>query len=388
MIGGGIIGCATAAELAAAGADVVLVERREIAHGASGRNHGLIFYPQNPLTDHIYRVSHGMYKELAAEGSINIQLDEEARGFIILVAEESDWAAAEAEAIACRSGGVEVQRLERQELTNAEPNLSEAFLGGWRIDDGYRLDPAALTLAFALSARHAGADINTHTEVKQVLVSAGRVRGVATDQGIVEAPVVVDAAGPWAPKLARSVGLDLAVAGARGWLLLTRPIEPICTHLVESAGWHLMADDPGPPEITVGDYSRAGQGPRLDIGMLIQQNPSGNVLLGGSRMTTLTEAPDGHEVPRAIAARAVNALPSLAAVALAAVWSGVRPVTTDGLPFIGWMPGIEGFFVASGHGGQGIILGGGSGRLSAQIILGGDTFLDPVPFRLDRQTTP
>ncbi|MGI8427261.1 MAG: NAD(P)/FAD-dependent oxidoreductase [Actinomycetota bacterium] len=384
VVGGGIIGCSTAAELAGAGAAVVLVERREIAHGASGRNHGLIFYPQNPLTDPVYRASHGMYKALADEGTMNLQLDEHPVGFIILAAEESDWAAAEAEAMACKVGGVEVHRLDRRELTEAEPNLNEDLLGGWRIDDGYRLDPAALTLAFALMARLAGAEINTHTEVKQILVKAGRVRGVATDQGIIDAPVVVDAAGPWAPKVARSAGLDLAVLGARGWLLLTRPIEPMCSHLVESAGWHLLADDPGPSEITVGDYSSAEQGPKLDIGMLIQQNAGGNVLLGGSRAITLTEAPDGHEVARAIAASAVKALPDLAGVPLAAVWSGVRPMTADGLPFIGWLPGIEGFFAASGHGGQGIILGGGSGRLCAQMIMGAETFTDPTPFRLDR----
>src|SRR5258708_5934050 len=104
-----------------------------------------------------------------------------------------------------------------------------------QIGAGFRVAPAALTLAYAERARAAGAEIRTNTEVKQILLGPDAVRGVATDGGVVTAPTVVNAAGPWAAKLARTTGSDFAavpIGGLRGWLLLTEPRPGLMRHLV------------------------------------------------------------------------------------------------------------------------------------------------------------
>lgn len=374
------MGCATAEELASRGIDVLLLERHQIAHGASGRNHGLIFHPQSAVTDPLYRVSREMYRGLDDGSEVNVAIDERPQGFIILVKNEDEWAPAEAEAAECERAGVRVERLDESQLRHAEPGLAPEFVGGWFIDDGYRLDPAALCLAFALRARDRGADVMTGVEVKQVLVKEGRAHGVATDHGIVRAKTVVNAAGPWAWKLAMSAGADLRISGARGWLLMTRALQPVCNHLLESSGWHLISGDPGPGEVKVNDYAGEGFPGKPNVGLLIQQNATGHVLMGGSRLAALREDPEGHEVTKQIARRAVGTVPELAGAPLAAVWSGVRPVTPDGLPYIGWSPGIDGLLVVTGHGGQGIIMGGGTGRLAAQLVSGEEPFVDPAPF--------
>jgi glycine/D-amino acid oxidase-like deaminating enzyme len=384
VVGGGVIGCSVAAELAAAGADVLLLESREIAHGASGRNHGLIFYPQNPVTDPLYRLTHEMYRELAGNSEVNISLDPEPVGFIILVSSEEQWTAAEVEAQACAAGGVRVERMGRDELRAAEPKVAPSILGGWYIDDGYRLDPRALTMALVLNARAAGAEVCTHADVKQILVRGGRATGVACDEGIVSAGTVVLAGGPWSPKLARSAGVELAMSGARGWLMLVTPQGEICSHLLESSGWHLMAGDPGPKQVTAGSYGD-GRLPEPDIGLLIQPAANGNLLLGGSRIPSLRQDPEGDQVAQTIARKAVEAVPDLAGAEVREVWSGVRPMTRDGLPILGWAPGVEGLFVATGHGGQGVMLGGGSGRLVAEMITGREPFTSPAPFAVNRQ---
>ncbi|HVE76090.1 MAG TPA: FAD-dependent oxidoreductase [Actinomycetota bacterium] len=373
VVGGGIIGCSVAAELAAQGADVLLLERAEIAHGASGRNHGLLFYPQMHQTEPLYRASFETYRQLRDESALDISFDEKARGFIILVASDQEWDAAEREARVCAEGGVKITRLEREELLKVEPNVADHHIGGWFIEDGYRLDPAALTLSMALRARRVGAEVVTHTDVKQIIVEKSRVVGVATDEGVIEARVVVDAAGPWAPKLARSAGVDLPIIGARGWLLLTKAIPPVGNHLLESSGWHLTAGDSGPPHVTVAEYADGEHRGSQQIGLLIQQNKTGHVLLGGSRLSSMQEEPEGHEVTLEIAKRAVHAMPLLADVPIATVWSGVRPMSKDALPLIGWLSPIDGLFVAGGHGGQGIMLGAGSGKLAAQMIAAGGT---------------
>lgn len=384
VVGGGIIGCSIAAELARAGTGVLLLERHEIASAASGRNHGLIFYPQSEVTGPLYLASQEMYRRLRDVAELDVGLGDTPAGFIILISHESEWDAAETEAQASALGGVEIERLDSAQLAEAEPNVAEDHLGGWFIGDGYVVDPAALTLATALEAAALGAEVKTHTDVKQIMTRKGRVKGVATDKGIFMADVVVDAAGPWASKLARSAGLDLALQGARGWLLLTQAVEPLARHLLESSGWHLMAGEPGPLAVTVGGFATEDEPRAADVGLLIQQNSTGHVLLGGSRISSTREDPEGFEVTREIARRAVGAIPALSEVPITAVWSGVRPMSSDGYPLIGWMPEIEGMFVAGGHGGQGMILGGGTGRLSAQLIRGEEPFVDPSVFNPGR----
>jgi sarcosine oxidase subunit beta len=114
--------------------------------------------------------------------------------------------------------------------------------------------------------------------------------------------------------------------------------------------------------------------------VLIQQNPGGSVLIGGSRKTSIMDDPEDPEITKEIASDAAALLPALSRLQLVSAWSGVRPMTPDGLPLIGWMEGLEGYFLAGGHGGQGIILGAGTGKLVAQMITQQEPFCDPAPF--------
>lgn len=383
VVGGGIIGCTIAAELAAVGTSVILLERLEIAHGASGRNHGLLYWPQNTITGPLFDATVPMYREMCGRSRVRIAMDEHPMGLVVLAESDSDWELAQAEAEACRIGGVPVERWSREDLRAAEPNVSHHFEGAWVIHDGYRLDPQALTLAYALEASEHGAEIYTHVDAKQILLRRDRVAGVISDQGVVEADVVVLAAGPWAAKIARTAGVSLQISGARGWLLLVDPGRSVCNHLLESAGWHLTSGEPGPPEVTVGSYGKGDPIP-TDVGMLLQPAPGGQLLMGGSRIASLRQDPERPEVAREIAQRAAAALPILDDVLIRSVWSGVRPMSRDGLPLIGWAPGVEGLFVCGGHGGQGVMLGGGSARLAAQMIVGEATFTELGPFAVDR----
>ncbi|HWD72427.1 MAG TPA: FAD-dependent oxidoreductase [Actinomycetota bacterium] len=402
VVGGGIIGCGVAAELASRGVSVVLVERSQIGAGASGRNHGLIFRPEEPELDDLARVSLGMYAALADESPIDPSLDRTSPGLVIVAREESDWPAAEREAAAEACAGAAVQRLDEAALREAEPALAPGLPGGFLIDDGFRVDPAALTLAYAERARAAGAQVWTNTEVKQILLGtgtgAGAVRGVATDAGVLTAPTVVNAAGPWAAKLARTARADcraVPIGGMRGWLLLTEARPGLMRHLVVSAGWHLAPGAPMPGKVSVGSLAdEATIGARgRQLGSLVQQNRDGHILLGGSREHALSEEPLGADVGAAtgggdggagvvgeIARRAAALVPALGDLGVTGAWSGVRPTSPDRFPIIGWVPGVDGLFVAGGHGGAGVVLGGGSARLAAQLLVGETPFTDPAPF--------
>ena len=381
IVGAGIIGCGIAAELAGRGAKVVLVERAQIAAAASGRNHGLLLHPGDASLEPLAAASTASYRELAETSRLDLALDAEPFGLVIVASTEEDWDAAEREASGAARGGCAVERLDEGGLRSLEPALARA-LGGFLVADGYRVDPSALTLAMAEKARDSGAEIRTFAEAKQVLAKDGSVRGIAADEGVIAAPVVVDAAGPWAAKLARtaSVGGEVPIGGARGWLLLTEARPGLLHHLAVSAGWHLAAGDPGPGAVTVADLASGPAPGRTDLGTLVQQNRDGHILLGGSRAPSLMDEPEGRGEPREIARRAAALVPALASVPVLSVWSGVRPTSPDGRPLIGWLPGVRGLFVAGGHGGQGVVLGGGSARLAAELILGETPFTDPSPF--------
>lgn len=383
VVGGGILGCAVAGELARHGAAVTLVERGPIAAGASGRNHGLLFRPEDPVLDPLYRSSLAGYRQLATTTELDLGLDERPVGLLVVVTDEASWPAGEREAASAARGGILVERLDAAGLRSAEPALARGLQGGLLIDDGIRVDPAALTLALAGEARRRGAEIFTYTEVKQILVSGTRVRGVATDAGVIAAPAVVDAAGPWAAKLGRTAAAELPIGGIRGWIVLTGPRPGLMHHVVESAGWHLAAGDPGPLPPTVGELGSAGPA-RQDVGTLVQQNRGGHVLLGGSRAASLTEEPEGPETAAEIARGAARLVPALVELPVLAAWSGVRPTSPDGRPVIGAVPGFEGLFVAGGHGGQGVSLGAGSGLLAAELVLGLEPSFDPRPFEVGR----
>src|SRR3979411_1717709 len=111
VVGGGIIGCGIAAELASRGTSVVLLERSQIGAGASGRNHGLMFRPEDPVLEPLARVSSGMCAALAAESPVDLSLDRAARGLVIVACKDSDWPAAEREAKAGARRGCAGERV-------------------------------------------------------------------------------------------------------------------------------------------------------------------------------------------------------------------------------------------------------------------------------------
>ena len=379
VVGGGVIGSTVALALARRGARVKLVERGELAAGASGRNHGLLFTPTDPVLVPMARATTELYEEVAAEAPVPIRLDRAPIG-VLLAAGDDDVerraGAAEAEAVA--ACGVPVDRLDGAGVRGAEPAVSEDVVEAWLLDDGRRLDPAALTVSMALLAREAGAEVRRHVAARALLTEGDRVRGIATDEGPIPADAVVVAAGPWSGALLRDAGVRLPTVGARGWLVHLGGGHGTPSRIVERAGWHPLPDQEAVAPPLASDLAAGGAGP--NVGSLIHPTVDGSVLAGGSRQ--VTAEPEDPSVPALIARRAIELLPGLADHAVLASWSGVRPMSPDGRPLVGAVR--EGLVVATGHGSQGVILGGGTGLLVASLVLGDEPPFDAVPFAPDR----
>jgi glycine/D-amino acid oxidase-like deaminating enzyme len=378
VVGGGVIGCACAAELAGRGASVTLLERAELAAGASGRNHGLLLSPLDPALVPMARASAEIYEQLAKDSPIPFRLDPETVGFLLVAGDDdAERASGKEEAEAAAACGVPVQAVDVAEIHRLEPDLASDLVEGWLFDDARRLDPAALTVALAFRARRDGGDVRTSTVVRSLIADGDAVRGVVTDQGSLEGDVVVLAAGPWTPSLLRTVGLRSPITGGRGWLVHLAPPRSVVSRVISRAGWHRVPprDEPTPP-ITAADLV-AGP-PKSNTGTLLQPNADGTLLVGGSREAVVTGEPEDPTVPQRLVRGAIRLAPALAEAIVLGAWWGIRPMTPDGRPIVGAVrPGLV---VAAGHGALGVILGAGTARLVGSIVLGEDPPFDTDPF--------
>jgi D-hydroxyproline dehydrogenase subunit beta len=378
IIGGGVIGAACASELARRGADVTLVERDELAAHASGRNQGLWVLPEDDATVPMAARSLARYLALAPDAPIDIQLDPEPIGLVMVARAADELEAAQHAAGVAARAGTRVDALDASQLAELEPALSSEVAGAWLVHHGHRLDPGALTVAMALDAKDRGAAIVHHMNARALAIRAGRVVGAVTDDGMLEADVTIVAGGPWSTRLLDPIGVTLPIVGARGWLVRVAPPPGLVRHLVEAVAAHaaLRQGNPsGPP--TAGEV--AGQGFPADVlGTILHPHRDGTVLIGSSRQTWLTPEPDDATVVRRLLAEAIELAPALAEAPVRSSWWGVRPLSPDERPFVGQVR--EGLFVATGHGSEGVILGAGTAELLAAQVAGDDPPFDPTPF--------
>src|SRR6058998_2253970 len=211
IVGGGIIGAACAYELAPSGASVTLLERDELAAGASGRNIGFFGLPWDPVLDPMAKSSLHMYLEVTAEPPVPVHFDREPIGTLAVAVDEDDAAMVREEAAAAGRAGLRAERLDAAGLKELEPEVTADVSEAWLFHEGRRADPGGLTLALAELARRAGATIRHHLPARRLLVRGDAVTGVATDEGVIEAATVLLAAGPWSTSLLRPLGIHLPV---------------------------------------------------------------------------------------------------------------------------------------------------------------------------------
>jgi D-hydroxyproline dehydrogenase subunit beta len=379
VVGGGIIGTSCVYELARRGASVTLLEREEIAAGASGRNLGYLDTSKDPVLAPLARRTLDRYLEIASEPPVPFFMDREAIGTLAVTLDEVEVEDLRGWAEAAEAVGVRATRVEPDEVRRLEPELAPTVVEGYLLDEGHRVDPAALTGAFAALAAKSGAVIRHHLGARRLIERSGRVAGVVTDEGVVEADVVVLAAGPWSTAIARPLGVTLRVAGARGWLVHSAPGKQLVRRWIQSGARRLLdglGSRSDPDLVPLREFGE-GVGSH-DVYPMMQPAPDGSILAGTSREPSLAADSYDLDVARKVAKEAIRLIPALAEAPVIATWSGVRPVSPDERPLIGRV--TEGLVVSTGHGSEGVILGGASAELTAAIVLGEKAPFDPAPF--------
>jgi glycine/D-amino acid oxidase-like deaminating enzyme len=353
VIGGGIVGTSAALFLAEAGASVVLLETQVVAAAASGRNAGSIQHPLDRVRAPLYEESLSIHQRFGILG-------DRPAGLLAVGAEAPGPVAAIEAAAPFRD--LHTQLVDGAALRELEPELAEGLTGCLISGTGFPAHPAAATRRFAEAAREAGARIEEGVGAEPEVVGGHCVGARGDDGALRPAGAVLVAAGPWSSALLNPSGAWQPVSALWGVTVqIALPVGHAVRHRIE-------------------EWDDAGTDGELAAGVQFEATPLDDVtVLGATRAAT---APDEPRVAEAVRARAAQFLPIVASASVTAVRACARPVTDDGRPLLGPVPGIEGLHVAAGHGPYGISLGPASGRIAADAIL--DRAAVPAAFRADR----
>lgn len=360
IIGGGIIGCSIALELARARVQVLLLEKDRIGCEASGEAAGMLA-PQaeglspGPFLDLCLK-SRAMFaplqEELQRETGIDIEYVRS--GILYLFLTEDDEVHGKRMLEEQRAHGLRVEGWDRQQVLGAEPHVTPEVRGALYLPDDHQVQNARMVRALSLLAARHGARLVEGSPVTGLLRDRERVIGVRSVDDTYQADKVVIAAGAWSGGIGELVGRTIPIGPARGQLLSLETRGDLLHHIVYAGKGYVT------PRL----------GGEVIVGSTVEFAGFNKVVTAG-----------GIEELLASARRLV---PALASRPMLQAWSGFRPWTPDELPYLGAVPGAPGLYIASGHGRNGILLAPVTGLLMAELLRDESPSLSLDPFRLNR----
>lgn len=370
VIGGGLIGASAAAHLALSGRSVVLVERDEIASGASGRNSGVVQHPLDPVLIELHRETLDLYRAL--EG---FRLPEAPVG-LLYVTRDVAGARRLSAVLAASHPSLQPTFLPPDEVRRLEPAIAPG-VAACRLDIGYPVAPSAATRAYAAWAQALGVGLVVGSAASVTARRGGHVDGIVTDDGRhIAADEVVVAAGPWSPAVIDPSGAWRPIRSSWGVVVpVTLPAPPL--HVMEEAEISIEpvhGDAETMPDVAAGGALDANHAFSL-------VTADGATSLGS---TFLDVQPDPRATVPALIRRGATFVPAIADAGVGQPRRCARPLSRDGRPLVGRVPGIDRLWIAAGHGPWGISTGPASGRLVADLIDGRTAAppagLDPARF--------
>jgi glycine oxidase len=355
VVGGGIIGCASALELAKAGCDVTLVERAAPGAEASSAAAGMLAplgessaRSFRDLAVASWRLYPAVVDELRARTGVDVEYV--TRGTIYPLFRTPDESEARGWALG-EEFGAEV--LDAKEVHAREPALSPRVRGGIFVRGDHWVNNQRLVLAYAQAAVAAGVELLTGSAVSRLVVEGSRVRGAVADGQPLAADQVLLAAGAWTAELLASIGLHLPLEPRRGQMLALAHVPAVVTHCVHGE-------------------------------VYLVPRPSGELLVGATVERAGFQRAVTAEGVAGLLRGALDLVPSVAELPIARTWCGFRPWASDALPVLGPWPGVPGLWVATAHFRNGILLGPITARLMTEWLVQGRPSLDLQEFLPDR----
>ena len=371
IIGGGVIGTSIAYHLAKLEARVTLIEKKDLASGSSGACDGLVFMQSKKPGIHLSLAMESLNRFEDLQKELPTDIEFKKTGGIVIIETEAEYRAMEKFTKEQQAIGLDVRLLDQSQALEKEPFLSPGIIGSTFSPLDAQINPINLTLGFALAARKNHARIIHHARVLGIRTTNNRVTGVATTKGNFDADIVVNAAGAMAGLVSDMVGISIPVQPRRGQIVVIHAGKPVLNHCLISAKYIAAKYDPSLAD-------KAGQG------ISMEQADNGNLLLGSTREFVGFNKENTMSGIQKIIKQTAAVLPVLGNFQVIRAFAGLRPYTPDGLPILGPVRSLNGFFMAAGHEGDGIALSPVTGDLMANMLLGRKAHIPLDAFSPDR----
>ena len=226
IVGGGIIGAASAYFLASEGLKTVLVEKGAIGYEQSTRNWGWVH--QQVRYPHLIPLAmRSVEIWQALDDMLGSPVEFVQGGNFSLAFDNGELALHEEIAADAVSAGLDARVVGREEIAARVPAMAPIGVGGLVVDSDGQANPDLVTAAFARAAREAGAIVYTHCAALGTDVQGGEVAGVETENGLIRTSRVVCAGGAWAARFARRVGADFPQRSVRSTVVRTTPVPHV-----------------------------------------------------------------------------------------------------------------------------------------------------------------
>src|SRR5919109_4533632 len=352
IIGAGAIGCSVAYHLGSRGAkNVVVLEQEFVGSGTTSKAAGGIRV-QFPTEVEIKFSMESLqfFKRFHEEMGVNPHLRQV--GYLFLLGHEQEVEQYKQQIALQSQYGLDVRLIAPPDAKAIVPQLrvDDLLAAVYSPHDGYA-DPHTVVQGYAARARQCGVRILEQTEVTEIRLQGDHVVGVETTSGPIDTRLVVNAAGPWAMRVAEMVGAKVPVYPRRRHIFVTEPFADFV--------------NPSPLVIdrTSGFYCRTE-------GRSILMSPGDVQEVQGYKVSI-----DWNMAEEA-ARKAVHRVPILERAGIMSGWAGLRPLTPDEHAIIDYLPGIEGCLCAIGFCGHGFQHSPAAGRVVAEMILDGQSSTD------------
>jgi glycine/D-amino acid oxidase-like deaminating enzyme len=408
VIGGGIIGAATALFLSMRGVPVALFEKGILAGEQSSRNWGWVRkMGRDPRELPLMIESQRIWRELAKLTGTDVGYH--AAGIAYLCETEEEAARREAWLVHARHFQLDTRMISGSELDRVLPGLATPGLSALYTPSDARAEPQKAVPAIVAAARRYGAKVLVNCAVRSVETAGGRVQSVVTEHAETRCDAVVLAGGAWSSLFCANMGLRLPQLKVRASVARTAPIAagPDCAVL--GADFALRRRSDGGFTVTPGLVVTAELVPDsfryfLDFLPLLRLESGAVRFAVGSRFLaelrvprrwSATECtpferervldPQPPERPQdMLTAGLLSRFPCLRDARVVQHWAGFIDVTPDAVPVLSPVEQLPGFFIATGFSGHGFGIGPGAGRLMADLVQGATPVVDPTAFRFAR----
>ncbi len=370
VIGSGGLGAATAYYLSKRGLNVVLIDKHDIGSQTSPRAAGMVSCARK--SDLMIGLIKDACRKIEAFTEETGQpLDWVHSGSLKIARRPQDAEVIKADLERGRRMGLDVESISPEQASCLNPFLEPTgVVAAMRIGDDRYFDPAQVANGFARAAAAQGATVLPKTDVLTVNIIAGKVTGVTTAKGVIEGPIVVDAAGAWTRQVAEASGISVPLVPTRQQLIVTEPLDGA------------RADLPMVRIMDAAVYTRPCHGGLL--WGVYEETPRFFDMQSLGANFDIKDMPLDIEVLRSAALEVKDQLPVLQTAKVREFRGGIPTMTADGHHILGPAPGATGFYFASGCNVAGLSISPTIGEALATWIIDGKPAVDLSPMSVMR----